>query len=397
MITPASPLHGKSDIAALVGNGLSMTFNPDLNIRSLTEAVSARFRQQRPGRPAADRVLARLAARQHATGDPYRDFEAMIGPLDQQRENLRDLRELAELVGEESRPVATALRTIDSFVSATRRLGVGQVLDTIQERSYADANRTAPVHTFISGLVGATRGGQLTVGNLNYDSLVLAGLCELLPTRAFCDMTFGYVTQKFSVVGEHPPITGRALRGKPEDFLPRPVTLLHLHGSLAWLRDPDTGQVWRFGMSDLREVDYWRNWRDGVTDWSPEVVLTNQDSKSAVVTNPPFNLAYQVFESRLRTADTWVLAGYSFRDECVNDLLAKVWRQRWLEPKVMVVTKGQSLTDDAVLDAVGYQPLLHGDPDPATWLHVCRHGLEQAPECSTWKRCMSPDSIRRAG
>jgi hypothetical protein len=398
MIKPVSPLHAQTQIAALVGNGLSMTFNPDLNMASLTAAVSARFQQQRPGQPAADRVLARLAARQHETGDPYRDFEAMIGPLDQQRDNLRDLRELAELVRGESRPVEKALRTIESFVDSTRRLGVGQVLDTIQERSYADAARTPPVHAFLSGLVQTTHGGQLTVGNLNYDSLVMAGLCELLPSQAFCDMATGYREQEFSVVSGEPPIMGRQLRGRAEDFPPRHVTLLHLHGSVAWLRHPETGHMWRFNMPDLREIHYWRNWRDGFTEWSPEVVLTNQSSKSEVVTHQPFKLAYDMFEGRLRQADTWIIAGYSFRDECVNDLMAKVWQQRLHPPKVMVVTKGSSLTDDAVLEAIGYNPLLRGYSDhPTTWLFICRCGLEHAPRCDSWARCMSPVNIRRAG
>jgi hypothetical protein len=396
MIKPVS-LHSQTQIAALVGNGLSITFNPDLNIESLTAAVSARFQRQRSGRSAPDRVLARLAARQRETGDPYRDFEAMIGPLDQQRDNLRDLRELAELVRDESRAVEAALRTIESFVASTRRLGVGQVLDTIQERSYADGARTAPVHAFLSGLAEATHGGRLTVGNLNYDSLVMAGLCELLPSQTFCDMAIGYSEQEFSVVSSAAPIRGRRLRSRAEDFPPRAVTLLHLHGSLAWLRHPETGQMWRFNMHDLREIHYWRNWRDGFTEWAPEVVLTNQSSKSEVVTHQPFKLAYDMFEGRLIQADTWVIAGYSFRDECVNDLMAKVWRQRLHPPKVMVVTKGSSLTDDTVLEAIGHNPLLHGDPDPSAWLSICRCGLEHAPRCAAWTHCMSPATIRRAG
>ncbi len=395
LIKPVSSLPTQTQIAALVGNGLSITFNPDLNIASLTAAVSARFQRQRPGKPAADRVLARLAARQRETGDPYRDFEAMIGPLDQQRDNLRDLGELLELAREE-RPVASAIQTIDSFVRSVRRLGVGQVLDTIQERSYAEFARTPPVHAFISGLEQAAQGGLLTVGNLNYDSLFMAGLCELLPPQAFCDMTVGYGERGFPVVNSRLPIAGRPLRSRVGDFPARRVTLLHLHGSLAWLRHPETGEMWRFNMNDLRRIDYWRNWRDGATEWAPEVVLTNQSAKSEVVTHQPFKLAYDMFQTRLLRADTWVIAGYSFRDECVNELLAKVWQQRLEPPKIMVVTKGNGLPEETVLEAVGYNPILRGDPDPATWLYICRHGLEQAPKCSSWARCMGQSNLRRA-
>src|SRR5450759_539844 len=98
-------------LALLVGNGLSITANRELSIPSLTRDISERFAKIDPKREAPDRVLARLAKRARETGDPYKDFEAMIGPLDQQRESLDDLKQLSELVGETSRPVRQAITT----------------------------------------------------------------------------------------------------------------------------------------------------------------------------------------------------------------------------------------------------------------------------------------------
>ena len=129
---------------------------------------------------------------------------------------------------------------------------------------------------------------------------------------------------------------------------------------------------------------------------APEVVLTNQSAKSEVVTHQPFKLGYDMFQARLLTADTWVIAGYSFRDECANDLLAKVWQQRLEPPRVMIVTKGDDLKDETVLEAVGYSPILGGDPDPSTWLYICRHGLQLAVKCKTWAQCMGHSGVRRA-
>lgn len=383
-----SPRNSNDNLAALVGNGLSIAFNRDLAIPNLTSEISARFKTVDPKREAPDRVLARLAARARETGDPHKDFEALIGPLDQQSENLKDLRDLAELVGRESKPVARAIRTVDDFVKVLQRLGKGDALDIIQEGSYAGGNE--PVHiieNFIRA-VTETATGKVAIGNLNYDSLALAGLCRVEPTGGFCDMAWGYRTHEFDLMRDGFPIIGAELRTDSSTFPHgRRVRLLHLHGSLTWLRKPDTSDVYRFQIDDLRTLDYWGGWRDGKTEWSPEVVLTNQSAKSQVVAKPPFDLAYDVFYESLVTADRWLIAGYSFRDECVNDLLARAWRNRGeYVPEVLVVTYGKELQRDDVLDAIGWNPESGTDVDNDNWLHICRHGVQDAPACKTWQK-----------
>lgn len=51
------------------------------------------------------------------------------------------------------------------------------------------------------------------------------------------------------------------------DCLPRRTRLIHLHGSLTWLRNPQTGKVYRFRIEELRAINYWHAWRDGGTKW----------------------------------------------------------------------------------------------------------------------------------
>ncbi|MFG1818296.1 SIR2 family protein [Kribbella sp. NPDC049174] len=376
------PLSPNDDLAALFGNGLSIAFNHDLAIPALTTEIKRRFKTIDPAREAPDRVLARLATRAHETGDPHQDFEALIGPLDQQSENLTDLRELAEIVGQESRAVANAIRTVGDFVKSLQRQGKGDALDLIQERSYAGGLQpTWIIEDFIRA-VTATAAGQVAIGNLNYDSLAMAGLCRTAPTGGFCDMAWGYGPSLFDVVPGTYTISGSALRTDASTFPARRTRLLHLHGSLTWLRRPGTNEIYRFGIEDLRTIDYWRAWRDGLTEWAPEVVLTNQSAKSQVVAKHPFLLAYQTFFQSLYKADRWLIAGYSFRDECVNDLLSQAWGYRAANPpEILVVTHGKQLTMDQVVDAIGCAP---GLVPTGRHLYICRCGIADAPKCARW-------------
>lgn len=373
-------MSSNNELAVLLGNGVSIAANKDLFIPSLTRDIRERFEKSGAGGEAPDRVLARLAYRGRGTGDPYKDFEAMIGPLDQQKDNLHDLRELAELVAGESKALGRAITTIETFVQSLRRLGVGHALDIIASKSVAHFDQVRVVENFLRDVVYAVD-GHITVGNLNYDSLGMAGLLNVAGSQ-MCDMVYGYNPRRFDVMGDGFPIVGARMRTSLSDFPSRRIRLVHPHGSLTWLRNPETGRVYRFDIGDLRDIDYWAAWRDGLTEWEPQVVLTNQSAKSDVVARAPFNLAYEVLADRLKTADRWLLAGYSFRDECVNQMLARVWAARKESPDVMVVTHGDGLTEDVVLEALGYNDFI--DPEVEEFLTICRCGVEHASACGRW-------------
>lgn len=370
-----------NQMAILMGNGVSIAANPELFIPRLTKRIRKRFENVDPKREAPDRVLARLAERGRDSGDPYKDFEAMIGPLDQQNDNLHDLEELAELVGDEVKAVKTALATVSTFVQGLRRLGVGHALDIIASESKASWDQSDVVDEFMRHAINVVS-GRITIGNLNYDSLGMAAL--LRSTNDACDMARGFGSKEFDLLGDDRNRVGVPLRPSLSDFPARRVRLVHPHGSLNWLKDPATGLVYKFDIGTLRHLDFWAKWRDGETEWEPQVVLTNQSSKSKVVERPPFDLAYDALDQRLLSADRWLIAGYSFRDECINDLLANAWDEREFAPEVMVITMGNGLTDEDVLDALGHTPFI--DPDPADFLSVCRCGIGGAMTCPTWQR-----------
>ena len=373
-------------LAVLVGNGLSTAFNPDLTIPRINTEIVNRLNFPGTGGTTQARVMQQVAQNLgQGSGDPYSDFEALLGPFDQQSDSLKMLRQLADLAGPHSLLVGNALTLSAQFIDELRRYGVGHALDIIATRSRAEQHLIGKVHAFITNVVMSANGGRITFGNLNYDSLIMAALCELYGPD-LCDMTDGrFATEMHEVV----PGIGYSIPGKPlrvvGDYPNRTITLLHLHGSLTWLRMPGTTGpqgIYRFDLGPLRTVDYWTAWREGRTSWSPEVVLTNQTTKDTLVKDYPFSLAYDSFYNRLLTADRWLVVGYSFRDGCVNELMARAWAHRKAAPPVMVVTKGKGPTDDEVLTALGFDADV--DPLPSHWLHTWRGGLESAPASGAW-------------
>lgn len=333
------------------------------------------------------------------TGDPRRDFEAMIGPLDQRRADFADLRELVDIIAEEVQTVKKAIDTVDGFVAVLRRHGVGHTLNVIAERSRADVEHRQKIDDFISAIVDASDGTGITIGNLSYDCLVMASLIDQYSDR-LCDMADGRYTKRIDVRGVEGSLgsVARPIRTDVHDFPSRSfrdIRLLHLHGSLTWLRDPNTGIVYRFPVEALRdELDiledgtfttrpsHWERWRLGASKWEPQVVLTNQSAKSDVVAKEPFKLGYDVLYEDLVNSDRWAIAGYSFRDGCVNELLKKAWDNRSTAPMVLVVTMGDGLSENEVLEALGWN--LFTDPLPAVFLRFHRDGVESAPTSDAW-------------
>lgn len=362
-----------NELAVLMGNGVSIAANRDLFIPTLTKEIRKRFES-------ADVALARLAKRGNEVDDPNEDFEALLGPLAQQIENLQDLRDVWNLTGKETDDVRKAIITVKDFVTRVQRTGTGHALDIIAGKSIAHFDHRHVVEEFLRAAISVVPGG-VTVGNLNYDSLGMAGLINATGSHELCDMVWGYRGGDFDLLGTGSTIYGALMRSSKTQFPPRNrIRLVHPHGSLTWLRDPATGLVYRFDLQDLRALDIWAAWRDGRTEWEPQVVLTNQSAKSEVVTREPFNLAYEVLYDRLVSADRWLIAGYSFRDGCVNKVLARAWEARSKAPDVHVVTYGDSLLTEAVLDAVGFNPFV----DSEDFLTVCRCGVADAPRCPTW-------------
>lgn len=345
-------------IAVLVGNGLSVAQAPGLTLRALTTEIANRINlHARDGAGDPSRILQELAAFDRS-GDPEEDFESLLGPLDAMSENLTILARLSEVMAQAPTEIVEAVAATRVFASAVRRIGVSHVLDVISERSRAPSDARDVIRGFVDDVLGAAGGGKTTFANLNYDTYLHAVLSEDGYSHRLSDMCRGDLAESCELApGLN--LMGFPLR-KTHDFPSgRELRLIHLHGELTWLREPGGGGVFRFSIQELRNRRVFEKIRDGRVLWTPEVVLTNQARKSRLVLEYPFAFAYEAFHERLMVCDRWLVAGYSFKDQCVNDLMANALAQRSDHmPQVLVVTKGRGVDEEVVLEALS-QPTRH--------------------------------------
>ena len=171
---------------------------------------------------------------------------------------------------------------------------------------------------------------------MNYDGLTHAGLLLHGSPADLADGRPSFADFHRVVVG-HRRIQGHRIRVE-DNFPPHFSPLLQLHGSLGWLRSPK-GKLWRFSLDDLRDLDYWTALGNGTTNWTPVVVLTDQ--KERTIVRRPFALAYDIFQQRLVSSDRWLIAGYGFGDEPVNEIFRTAWKTRMRaslpQPEILVV------------------------------------------------------------
>lgn len=371
-------------IAALLGNGVSIAFNPHLALTPINEELRRRLDADNELDESPADVLMDLAETVDNGDDPIADFEALLGPLDQMWSALGILRRYARAIGNRDEETAQNLLGSYEFLRRARRIGVSHALDIIMERSYAAWDERAPLVNFTDALVeGRGLGGRVTIGNLNYDSVVQACLLQSHKEQ-LCDLSAGHRPMSATALTTNSALHDiRCYRMRETlDFpLGRPVRLLHLHGSLAWVHSPTQDVTVKMDINDMRSSEFFAAWREGKTDLEPRIVLTNQPTKSKTVQQQPFALAYAGFRAGLEEADRWVIAGYSFRDHSVNDVLAGVLRQRESNPpKVLVLTYGDDLQAWQIHQALGLAII--GSHD---WIKVDREGVLDAHNRQSWE------------
>jgi hypothetical protein len=324
----------------LVGNGLSIAYNPALSMRELTAGLVAEFSALGGGD--AEMALSGFAKRFRGYQDA--DFESLIGPLEGVSGALGHLQKLSALADEAPDALEAALTTASHFVQRLYRVGFGTTLGLIASRAKgAGAGRFDEVVVDTCKAIAALNPGASTVvGTLNYDGLLHAGFLEAVGTSRMTDLAAGYAPISHRPDGKT-TCTGRPIR--TEDNLGFPdIALLNLHGSLSWLANPKTEEAWKFELEDLRAMDYWGALKNGKAVLVPVVVLTNR--KTETIQSLPFSLAYGVYEDRMSKANRWLIAGYRFGDEPVNKALRRAASQRVSrgedQPSVLVLTSPQS-------------------------------------------------------
>lgn len=346
---------GGRNLAMLIGNGLSIAFSPELLLSSISEEMTRRFTSVYSGSDAVATAMQNVAKHVPESGDPEKDFEALIGAFGGQSDILDDLAVFADLTKNSDPEISDAIQKVRDFVSEVQRRGIGHTLEIIAERSYSDLDRRQPLVDYFEEVLEKFE-KHVTVANLNYDTLVLSVLSERY-SGILSDMANGrYDGGTVGVGGVKYPV--KRLRATEAEFMSldqRRLRLLHLHGSLTF---------WRFGVDSYRKLpvdavrsNIWEVYRTEDTfSGQPLVILANQHEKTDYVTRYPYNLAYAVAETDFKNADNWLIVGYSFRDACVNSLLSQCWEARRDPPKILVVTNSDNLLSETIEAAFGWPP-----------------------------------------
>lgn len=346
--------------ACLVGNGLSIAYNPDLVISSVTaELMKA---QATPGGAATVQTTWAQAVESLSARAPSKDvFEDLLGPLERLPPVLAGLAKVQSLLS--SSNSATRARHLNqsrAILKSMYREGVGDVLSIIDGHAH---NQGSLQYDYVLAFVKKVLSWQTTnsatsFASLNYDSL-LNSLVVDATGGACTDLADPRGRSIFDLGG------GVLLDGIPirtvDDMMDSRTRVYDLHGSMAWWADPFLGMIAKFEMADLRTSAVVRRWRERQIDWNPMVLLTDQKSERA--TQDPFSLAYSGFERRLLEAELWVIVGYSFGDEPVNKMLARAARRSSHLTEIHVYDKPS--------DAAGFKArVLLSLPEPKVNWHL---------------------------
>lgn len=372
-----------NNITVLTGNGLSVAFNPELELGKITSEVIKRIKGASGDK--AVQAMQSLAERALEHGERSdKNFENLVGVFGSESRNLEYLRELAELVSPSDQPLEEAINKTIDFAEQVRDQGVSHVLEVISERSTASNGKTQNLHALIKEIVEGFK-GEIFFGNLNYDTLILASLIQLYK-KDIADMGDGRKERVSFTVdkdaeGKDVKEEFLRLRENPEDFPRRRIKLLHLHGSLTYWGDPQTSEYGKIEKNYLDENNQWEAIRRQATNVRPLVVLANQREKTEHVTQHPFKLAYQMFSDGLADSDHWLIIGYSFRDGPVNHRLRNAFIRKDVKPKVMVVTYGDLLAKNEVEHALGWGA---EDGPSDEWLIINREGANGVQESEDW-------------
>ena len=93
MCPSTSPGSPSRELSVLVGNGLSIAFNPDLELDLIAEEVIAPLEDESEAEADVISAMQNLARRIVPTGGaPERDFELLVGAFESQSQTLGHLR-----------------------------------------------------------------------------------------------------------------------------------------------------------------------------------------------------------------------------------------------------------------------------------------------------------------
>lgn len=387
-----------NEVAALIGNGLSIAYNPNLVLRQLTSDLMNRLSRDQ-GSDSADlmQALAKSKLPEGATSDE--DFEILVGALDLEANSLNHLEQFAGLRVDTDPKLLPAITTVKKLLQRTRDTGVSHVLESVTEYSKANASNFSDVRELTRAICDGF--DSVNFANLNYDTLLLAALVAEKDCggRKFADLFNGLETTTVDL-GTGKQIA-RSLRVEDDTYFDcEEVRLAHLHGSATYWHSNGNDCV-KVHRETVEDPIIWKNLRMQQRRFRPCVVLTNSQLKRSAIQQQPFDMAYTKFAEAVRRSSHWLIIGYSFRDEPVNDVLRTELQKRRVDgdlPKVLVVTRSENPKPEIVERAFGWiETELHPSENQMTvtsdqWLRIDREGAFGLGHREVWNEFIDVDS-----
>lgn len=314
------------------------------------------------------------------TGSPDEDFEQLVGAFGEELRNLRLYMELADSFSPGDQNVSSAISVVEDFARDVRDSGISHVLEDISKKSYAAQDKRDALNSLLTA-IESSFDGQIDFANLNYDTLLLAALTDLFDAY-LSDMGDGREMRMMALRDGGAEKKCLGLRTEPELMPGRRIGLVHLHGSLVYWRDVHTGQSFKIPVEATRESAQWNAVRNKTTPLRPTIVLSSARDKAHEILQHPYSVAYEYTENSLRKSKHWMIIGYSFRDEPVNEILAKCFESHGeSKPQVMVVGSKTSPTLEAILAGLRWNV---EDDRFVNWLTIDREGVAGVEKRSSW-------------
>lgn len=379
------------DLAIVAGNGLSIAFSSELSLPKITERVIREFEKLTPDDSPALAAIRAIASRIEGEADEVEgDFEKLVGALETQAGLIHALEQLIDLAPADTEDLISALKRSADFAHRLYDIGAGIVLQDILDNSPGGYDATKHLHSFFNSII-EDFDGVVTFANLNYDSLVMSTLKTL--DAPMSDMARGYQSHVVTVTNENDDGVVEEL-GEYEayplrstlDFPKGPkyrIHLVHLHGSITFWRNRETGRNIKIPIEALREHRLLSDTENERRNFQPSVILANSRDKPDRVTEPPFSLGYSALSEGLQRSAHWLIVGYSFRDESVNSTLRSKFIRRADKPIVLVSTHGEELTRRTIEEALGWGA---EDPSSKSWLLIDREGVEGLESRGEWNK-----------
>lgn len=344
------------------------------------------------GFPVTDEILPELLGRLRR-GDLFpRQQGRAAREADEPARELRDLlaRLLPGLFRAKTVPplITDVFSLLDQMIATGSALGEGvDALDlgrlrSLLERAVAEvlaeprggrARAGAALQEKLADWIHRTcRGGRfVSVISTNYDFALERSLLSRIPPRALPGaVDFGLTWR---------PADGAGPRGRRQAW-PRParprLAILKLHGALNWLRCPlcehvvihPSEPIFRQGQG--QQGDSWRTCSCG---FAPLRHVLVAPSMVRDVRDPNLLALWQSALEALRTADEWVIVGYSLppQDVEIRGMLLRAYRGRRQPPRVRVVQHGPNretedryrvMFPDMAFDERGVQGFVRGLP-----------------------------------